>query len=75
MSYTPNGDFNVVRRNSHSIKQVNNFKFLDSYIGSTEDDIIIIIAQVWSSLNSMNIICKSKMSDNLRINVLNISDI
>ena len=44
MSYTPNGDFNVVRRNSHSIKQVNNFKFLGSYIGSTEDDIIIIIA-------------------------------
>ena len=68
MSYNQNNDINMMRRNIHCIKQVNNFKYIGSYIGSTERDITIRIAQAWSALNSMNTIWKSKMSDNLKRN-------
>ena len=59
MSYILNNDINIMSRNGHCIKQVNNFKYLGSYIGSTERDIKIRIAQAWSALNSMNTIWKS----------------
>ena len=50
MSYNLNNDINMMSRNGHCIKQVNNLKYLGSYIRSTERDIKIRIAQVWSSL-------------------------
>ena len=68
MSYNLNNDINMMSRNDHCIKQVNNFKYLGSSIGSTERDIQIRIAQDWSALNSMNTILKSIMSDNLKRN-------
>ena len=44
MSYNLNNDryvyidINMMRRNGHFLKQVNNFKYLGSYIESTERD-------------------------------------
>ena len=45
MSYNLNNDINMMSRNGHCIKQVNNFKYLGRYIISIERDINIIIAQ------------------------------
>ena len=47
-------------------KQVENFKYIGSFIGSTLKDIDIRIAKAISELNSMHTILKSKMSDNLK---------
>ena len=68
MSLNTNSNFIMKSRNGHTIKKVENFKYLGSYIGSTEKDIEIRIAKAWSALNSMNTIWKSKMSDNLKRN-------
>ena len=59
-------DGNMKSKNGNIIKQVENFKYLGSYIGSTEKDIEILIAKAWSALNSMHTIWKSKMSENLK---------
>ena len=63
MEYNLNTDINMMSRICHCIKLVNNLKYLGSYIGSTERDIKIRIAQAWSALNNMNTIWRSKMSD------------
>ena len=68
MSSNLNNDINMTSRNGHCIKHVTNFKYIGSYVGSTERYIKIRIAQAWSALNSMNIIWKSKMSDKLKRN-------
>ena len=49
MSYNLNNDINMMSRlNGYRIKQVKNVKYLGSYIGSTERDIQIRIAQALS---------------------------
>ena len=67
MRLNPNSnDGNIKSKNGNIIKQVENFKYLGSYIRSTENDIEIRIAKVWSALNSIHTIWKSKMCDNLK---------
>ena len=51
------------------IKQVEDFKYLGSYIESTDRDVNIKIAKVWAALNSMQSIWKSKLSDGLKRNL------
>ena len=48
------------------INQVQDFKYLGSFIISTKRYINIRIAKAWAALNSMNIICKSKISTHLK---------
>ena len=67
MRLNPNSnDGNIKSKNGNIIKQVENFKYLGSYIRSTENDIEIRIAKVWSALNSIHTIWKSTMCDNLK---------
>ena len=47
--------------NGENIKKVDDFKYLGSYIGSTEHDINIRIAKAWAALNNLNIIWKSNI--------------
>ena len=47
---------NMISRNGNSIKNVDNFKYLGSYIANTENDINTRIAKAWAALNSMNIL-------------------
>ena len=54
--------------NGENIKKVDDFKYLGSYIGSTEYDINIRIAKAWAALNNLNIIWKSNLRENLKIN-------
>ena len=54
--------------NGENIKKVDDFKYLGSYIGSTEHDINIRIAKAWAALNNLNIIWKSNLRENLKIN-------
>ena len=48
------------------INEVEDFKYLGSYIRSTKRDVNIRIAKSWAVLNSMNTIWKSKLSTNLK---------
>ena len=48
------------------INEVEDFKYLGSYIRSTKRDVNIRIAKAWAALNSMNTIWKSKLSTNLK---------
>ena len=45
--------------NGNEINKVNDFKYLGSYISSTEKDLDIRLAKSWSALNAMNKIWKS----------------
>ena len=51
-----------------NIKQVLDFKYLGSYIASTEHDVSIRLGKAWSALNQMDKIWKSNLSDNLKRN-------
>ena len=67
MRLNPNSDDGKMQRtNGNIIKQVENFKYLGSFIRSTENYIKIRISEAWSALNSMHTIWNSKMSDNLK---------
>ena len=50
------------------IKRVEDFKYLGSYIKSTDRDVNIRIAKAWAALNSMQSIWKSKLSEFLKRN-------
>ena len=50
------------------IKRVEDFKYLGSYIKSTDRDVNIRIAKAWADLNSMLSIWKSKLSEGLKRN-------
>ena len=51
-----------------NIKQVLDFKYLGSYIASTEHDANIRLGKAWSALNQLDKIWKSNLSDNLKRN-------
>ena len=58
-----------IKSNSvNPIKQINDFKYMGSYIDLTEQDMNIKIAKAWSALNSMNVIWKSSLSRKQKIN-------
>ena len=52
-------------KSGNTIQQVNVFKYLGRYIDTTERDMNIRIAKVWSALNSMNVNWKSSLSRKL----------
>ena len=55
-------------QNGERIKQDNDFKYLGSYIASTEHDIDVRIVKAWSALNQLTNIFKSRLSKNLKRN-------
>ena len=55
-------------QNSERIKQANEFKYLGSYIASTEQNINVRIGKAWSALNQLTNIWKSRLSKNLKRN-------
>ena len=50
------------------IKQVNDFKYLGSYVASTDHDVTVRIGQAWAALNNMTSIWKSNLSVKLKKN-------
>ena len=54
--------------NGKNIKEVSNFKYIGSYIQSTEKYINIRLAKSWVALNEMNSIWKSRIPDNMKRN-------
>lgn len=50
------------------IKQVEDFKYLGSYIASTEHDVNIRLGKTWDALNELDKIWKSNLPDNLKRN-------
>ena len=52
--------------NSEKVKQFDDFKYLGSYIASTEHDVDIRLGKAWGPLNGMDKIWKSNLSDQLK---------
>ena len=52
--------------NGDEIKQVDDFKYLGSYIASTEHDVNIRLANAWGALNELDKIWKSNLPNNLK---------
>ena len=50
------------------IKQVEDFKYLGSYIASTEHDVNIRLGKAWDALDELDKIWKSNLPDNLKRN-------
>ena len=53
---------NIKSLAGHDIKYVEEFKYLSSYIGSTQHGVSIRIGSSWAALNSLKIIWKSNLS-------------
>ena len=56
------------RLSGDKIKQVEDFKYLGSYIASTEHDVHGRLGKVWDALNQLDKIWKSNLPDNLKRN-------
>ena len=54
--------------NGKDIKKVSDFKYLGSYIQSTEKYMNIRLAKSWAALNKMNAIWKSRLPDRIKSN-------
>jgi hypothetical protein len=54
--------------NGKNIKQVDDFKYLGSYISSTEHDVNVRLGKAWGALNAMDKIWKSNLPDKLKRN-------
>ena len=61
----PVGD--LVTLEGNKLKQVDNFKYLGSWIQSSEKDMNIRIGQAWSALNKMMKVWKSNLKNHLKI--------
>ena len=56
------------RLSGDKIKQVEDFKYLGSYIASTEHDVHSRLGKVWNALDQLYKIWKSNLPDNLKRN-------
>ena len=54
--------------NGEKIKQVEDFKYLGSYIASTKHDVNIRLGKAWEALDELDKIWKSNLPDNLKRN-------
>ena len=61
----PVGD--LVTLAGNKLKQVDNFKYLGSWIQSSEKDMNIRIGQAWSALNKMMKVWKSNLKNHLKV--------
>ena len=61
----PVGD--LVTLVGNKLKQVDNFKYLGSWIQSSEKDMNIRIGQAWSALNKMMKVWKSNLKNHLKV--------
>ena len=64
ISYNEEGTMKT--QNNIPLKKVDDFKYLGSYIASTDNDIKINIGKAWSALTNMNAIWKSNLPDGLK---------
>ncbi|CAM1311015.1 Uncharacterised protein r2_g2141 [Pycnogonum litorale] len=55
--------------NGDKIKQVEDFRYLGSYIATTAQDVNIRLGKAWGALNQLDKIWKSNLPDNLKRNI------
>ena len=63
----PKGD--LMTLNGGKLKMVDDFQYLGSRIASTEKDITMRIGKAWSALQKLNVIWKSRLKRQLKINL------
>ena len=68
MAYNQNSTDMIKTQNVENIKKTQDFKYLGSFIASTEHNINVRIGKAWVALNQMNNIWNSKLSKNLKKN-------
>ena len=67
LAYNIEGNLSLRTDNGDDLERQDDFKYLGSWVDSTENDVRIRKAQAWKSLNGMQKIWNSKMSRNLKI--------
>ena len=67
LAYNIEGNLSLRTDNGDDLERQDDFKYLGSWVDSTEKDVRIRKAQAWKSLNGMQKIWNSKMSRNLKI--------
>ena len=68
MAYNQNSTDMIKTQNVENIKKTQDFKYLGSFIASTDHDINVRIGKAWAALNQMNNIWNSKLSKHLKRN-------
>ena len=63
--HQPPGD--IISLNGGKLKKVEDFKYLGSWIRNSEKDVGIRIAKAWSAMNKMDMIWKSELRRDLKI--------
>ena len=64
-----NNSHPVRTRNGTSLKQVDDYKYLGSYVSSSEKDFTTRKGMAWSACNDMHKIWSSQLSNNLKIKI------
>ena len=64
MCFNQTGDISTL--NSSTLKQVDKFTYLGSSVSSTETDINMQLAKVWTAIDSLSVIWKSDLTDKIK---------
>ena len=70
MAYNHSDEVKVMARDGTQLEVVQDFKYLGSWIDSTEKDVKIRKAEAWRALNKLNKIWKSNLSRGIKISLL-----
>ncbi len=70
MAYNHSDEVRIMTRDGSQLEIVQDFKYLGSWIDSTEKDIKIRKAEAWRALNKLNKIWKSNLSRGIKISLL-----
>ena len=62
-------DVNITAKNGEKVEVGNDFKYLGSYMASTEKDVKVRKAQAWKALNKLHNIWKSNISRKIKLRV------
>ena len=64
MCFNQRGDVSTL--NSSSLKIVDKFTYIRSSVSSTETDINMRLAKVWTTIDRLSVICKSELNDKIK---------
>ena len=68
MSFHQEENVYIQSINKKTIKHVEDFKYLGSYVNNTENDMKIRISKAWAALNNMQNIWKSNLPRKIKVN-------
>ena len=70
MAYNQDDEVKIITRDGSQLEVVQDFKYLGSWVDSTENDIKIRKGEAWRALNKLKKIWKSDLSRDIKISLL-----